>query len=58
MQKLLNLMNMMEMYQNISEYKGSDPSEMLKNILTPEQQSMFDMYNTMFSSEEGGNTNA
>ena len=46
---ILNIMNMMEMMNT------SDPNEMLKNMLTPEQQSMFEMYNTMFSNDEGGN---
>ena len=46
-----NLMNMMSMM------------EMMQGMLTPEQQGMFDMYNTMFSAENdnsnlGGETNA
>ena len=56
--QILNMMSMMEMMKNMSDEANSDPTEMLKNMLTPEQQSMFEMYNTMFSSEEGGNTNA
>lgn len=56
--QILNMVNMMEMIKNMSDESNSDPTEMLKNMLTPEQQSMFEMYNTMFSSEEGGNTNA
>ena len=52
------MMNMMEMMKSMSETNNSDSSEILKNMLNPEQQSMFDMYNTIFSNEEGGNKNA
>lgn len=52
---ILNIMNMMEMMKSMSETNSSDSSEILKNMLSPEQQSMFDMYNTIFSNEEGGN---
>lgn len=52
---ILNMMNMMEMMKSMSETNSSDSSEILKNMLSPEQQSMFDMYNTIFSNEEGGN---
>lgn len=55
---LLNMMSMMEMMKNMSEATTSDPAEMMKNMLSPEQQSMFEMYNTTFSSDEGGNKNA
>ncbi len=56
--QMMNMMNMMEMMKNMSEYSDSDPTDLLKNMLSPEQQSMFEMYNAMFSGEEGGNTNA
>lgn len=49
---IVNMMHMMEMMNT------SDPSEMMKSMLTPEQQGMFEMYNAMFSNEEGGNTDA
>ena len=52
---ILNMMNIMEMMKSMSETNSSDSSEILKNMLSPEQQSMFDMYNTIFSNEEGGN---
>jgi hypothetical protein len=52
---ILNMMNMMEIMKCMSETNSSDSSEILKNMLSPEQQSMFDMYNTIFSNEEGGN---
>ena len=55
---ILNMISMMEMMKTMSEANTSDPTEMLKNMLSPEQQSMFEMYNTMFSNEEGGNKNA
>ena len=51
---ILNMLNMMEIMKSMSETNSSDSSEILKNMLSPEQQSMFDMYNTMFSNEEGG----
>lgn len=55
---LMNMMSMMEMFQNMqgadpgddSGY-GFDPMQMMQGMLTPEQQNMFDMYNTMFSEE-------
>lgn len=62
-----NIMSMMELFQSFQESSGStsdfDPMSMMQNMLTPEQQSMFEMYNTMFSAEnetgtfEGGETN-
>ena len=55
---ILNMISMMEMMKSMSDSNTSDPSEMLKSMLSPEQQSMFEMYNTMFSSNEGGNKNA
>ena len=52
---LLNMMSMMEMFQSFQQSSegGSDfdPMQMMQGMLTPEQQSMFDMYNTMFSAE-------
>lgn len=68
MEQMSNMMNMMEMVQNIqsmsepsSEGPGAfDPMDMIKNMLSPEQQEMFEMYNTMFENEldqrpNGGN---
>lgn len=57
---LLNMMNMMEMVSafqtmggtqagNASE--GFNPMDMVKGMLTPEQQDMFEMYNTMFAND-------
>ncbi len=56
---LMNMMDMMEAFQNMSENADSDgntnpdfdPMSMMKNMLDPEQQAMFDMYNTMSSHE-------
>lgn len=64
---LLNMMSMMEMFQSMyassKQEDGFDPMSMMKNMLTPEQQGMFDMYNDMFAnaasdSEKGGDTSA
>ena len=70
---LMNMMSMMEMMQSMQEMQdtdsettsgfGFDPMQMMQGMLTPEQQGMFDMYNTMFSAENdnsnlGGETNA
>lgn len=53
---LMNMMSMMEMMQSFQENSegdaGFDPMEMMQGMLTPEQKDMFEMYNTMFSSEE------
>lgn len=52
---ILNLINMMELFQNMSASSDSDsdfdPMSMMQNMLTPEQQSMFEMYNTMFDTK-------
>lgn len=45
MDSILSMFNMMEM---VSAMKG-DPMDMMKEMLTPEQQNMFEMYNTMFN---------
>ena len=75
---LMNMMSMMEMMQSMQEMQetsndgasgfGFNPMQMMQGMLTPEQQGMFDMYNTMFSAEtttdetntfnSGGETNA
>lgn len=55
--KILNILNMLELFETLQEMPGSaentdsefDPVSMMKNMLPPEQQSMFDMYNTMFA---------
>lgn len=54
---MLNMMSMMELFETFRETSGQnpnadsgfDPMSMMKNMLTPEQQGMFDMYSTMFS---------
>ena len=55
---IMNMMSMMEMMQSMqntdsgeSSGFGFDPMQMMQGMLTPEQQGMFDMYNTMFSAE-------
>lgn len=53
---LLNAVTAMELFETFRETSDSDedtdsefnPMSMMKNMLTPEQQGMFDMYNTMF----------
>ena len=57
----MNMMSMMEMMQSMQEMQDTnsdgasgfsfDPMQMMQGMLTPEQQGMFDMYNTMFSTE-------
>lgn len=50
---LMNMMSMMELFQSFQDASGSegdfDPMSMMQGMLTPEQQNMFEMYNTMFS---------
>lgn len=55
---IMSMMSMMEMMQSMqntdsgeSSGFGFDPMQMMQGMLTPEQQGMFDMYNTMFSAE-------
>lgn len=46
------MMSMMEMMQQMSSETGdSDPMDMIKNMLSPEQQAMFDMFQNMEESE-------
>ena len=46
---------MMQSMQNTDSDEGSDfgfdPMQMMQGMFTPEQQGMFDMYNSMFSTE-------
>ena len=58
MEQMESMMNMLEMIQSIQTMGDSasgseefNPMEMMKGILTPEQQQMFQMYNTMFENE-------
>lgn len=65
MESMMSAMSMMEMFQSFQQmneesensgepgFGGFDPMDMMKGMLTPEQQGMFDMYNTMFSQETG-----
>lgn len=56
---ILNMINMMELFETFRETSdsgsdagsGFDPVSMMKNMLTPEQQGILDMYSTMFSQE-------
>lgn len=58
---IMNMMSMMEMMQSMHEMQdmdsgetsgfGFDPMQMMQGMLTPEQQNMFDMYNSMFDKE-------
>ena len=58
---LMNMMSMMEMFQSFQEASGADgdfdPMSMMQGMFTPEQQSMFEMYNTMFSGETESENN-
>ncbi len=59
MEQMSSMMNMMEMVQNMQAMSDSsskdsgnfNPMDMMKGMLSPEQQEMFDMYNTMFENE-------
>lgn len=59
LEQISGIMNMMEMVQNMqsmsdtsdSEHHSFNPTDMIKGMLSPEQQEMFDMYNTMFENE-------
>ncbi len=67
MDTFLNMMNIMEMVQMFqaempkqdndnepsSSEGGFNPMEMMMGMLTPEQQGMFEMYNSMFAGETG-----
>lgn len=56
--QLLNMMSMMEMFSSFqsmneeSDGQGMNPMDMMKGMMTPEQQSMFDTYSTMFSGQD------
>lgn len=52
---MMNTMEMVKSFQEMSDTDGSsdpafDPMSMMKTMLTPEQQDMFDTYQTMFAS--------
>ena len=53
-------MSMMELFQSFQNSSDSDsdfdPMSMMKEMLTPEQQNMFEMYNTMFDTETKSET--
>ncbi len=59
---ILNVLNMMEMVSAMEQMNsdgdghpgtgGFNPMDMMKGMLTPEQQGMFDMYSTMFNEME------
>ncbi len=59
MEQMSGMMNMMEMVQNMQamsdafsqDSAGFNPMDMMKGMLSPEQQEMFDMYNSMFENE-------
>lgn len=55
-----NIMSMMELFQSFQNSSDSDsdfdPMSMMKEMLTPEQQNMFEMYNTMFDTETKSET--
>lgn len=64
---VMNMMSMMEMFQGMQEMQDTDsgetsgfnfdPMSMMQGMLTPEQQGMFEMYNTMFSAESNATEN-
>lgn len=54
---MMNMVNMMNLFQEMqgsadSDYdSGFDPMSMMKDMLSPEQQDMFQMYQGMFAQE-------
>ena len=68
MDYIMNIMSMMEILREMNETSNSDsnfdPMSMMQTMLSPEQQSMFEMYNSMFTAEnetqtsEGGENTA
>ncbi|MEF9944974.1 MAG: hypothetical protein RR869_04425 [Lachnospiraceae bacterium] len=53
-EKVLNMMSMMELvssFQTADTGDGINPLDMMKGMLTPEQQEMYQMYSTMFETE-------
>ena len=66
--QILNMISMMQLFQEMNQTAGDesefDPMAMMKNMLSPEQQSMFEMYNDMFANNDtlnntkGGDTSA
>lgn len=62
---ILNVFNMMQMVETMekmssqnngqSEDEPFNPMDMVKEMLTPEQQTMFEMYNTMFQENDNSN---
>ena len=52
---ILNVFNMMQMLETMEKMSGTEtfnPMDMVKEMLTPEQQTMFEMYNTMFQESD------
>lgn len=47
-----SIMNIFSVMQMASAMDNANPMDMMKEMLTPEQQSMFEMYNTMFTETE------
>lgn len=47
-EQISNMLNMMEMMQTFQN-ADADPVESVKQMFSPEQQEMFDMYSSMFS---------
>ena len=60
MDNLQNMMSMMEMFRSFHEMENGDsdfnPMSMMQGMLSPDQQSMFDMYNAMFDTNMNANT--
>lgn len=55
-----NMMSMMELFQSFQQAEDGnsdfDPMSMMKGMLTPEQENMFEIYNSMFTSEANINS--
>ncbi len=57
---LMNMMSMMEMFQGMYDSSDNgdsfDPMSMMAQMLSPEQQGMFEMYNEMFANGASSNS--
>ncbi len=56
MDNILNLIQLMDLFQSMPDSDDTDPMDFMSAMLTPEQQSMFDIYNSMFSENQGGDS--
>lgn len=48
------MMEMMKLMQSMTSPENADQGDFLRNMLSPEQQNLFETYQSMFSEEENG----